>query len=193
MPHQARIRSLAVPALLLAALSLSCCTFLRLVRSTKIKNPSFEYVTTRFIGASDRQSDLQFVLSSFNPNAIGLKNVSVSYELFYEDKRFLNGGDIAVELKPKDTTRIVIPAAVVYDEVIAVAGPVAQGLILNHKSIPIRVDAVISGKPTVYNEVEEGSLFSFSLKVSRKVDVPIPEDTMDKAKKAVRGALKRIF
>jgi hypothetical protein len=180
-------------AVLAVSLLLPACTFLRMVRSTKIKHPSFEYVTTRFLGADDRQSNLEIVLSSFNPNAIGLKNVTVDYELFYDDKRFLNGGDIALLLPPNDTARIVVPAAVVYREVLAVAGPAAQGLLLNRKSIPIRVDAVISGKPTVYNEVEEGALFSFSLKVSRKVDVPIPEDSEEKAKRAVRGALKKLF
>jgi hypothetical protein len=172
---------------------LPACAFLRMVRASKLKNPSFDYVTTRFIGADDSRSNLEIVLCSVNPNAIGLKNVTVSYELFYEDQRFLSGGDIALLLPPKDTARIVVPAAVVYREVLAVAGPAAQGLLLNHKSIPIRVDAVIAGKPTVYNEAEEGALFSFSLKVSRKVDVPIPEDTVDKAKRAVRGALKKLF
>ncbi len=195
MPRKSLAAPILVLAMLAAAMALvfSSCTFFRLVRSTKIKTPSFDFVTCKFLGASDTQSDLQFTLSSFNPNTIGLKNVTVAYELFYQDKRFLHGGDIAIELKPQDTTRILIPASVVYREVMAVAGPAAQGLILNHKSIPIRIDAVISGKPTVYNQVEEGALFSFSLKVSRKEDVPIPEDTVDKAKRAVRSALKKIF
>jgi hypothetical protein len=179
--------------LLITAAVLESCAFFRLARSAKIKNPTFAYASHRFIGASDRQADMQVTLSSFNPNAIGLKNVTVDYELFYEGNRFLNGADIALELKPMDTTRIVIPASVVYREILAVAGPAAQGLLRNRKSIPVRVDAVISGKPTLYNDVEEGALFQFSLKVSRTVEVPIPEDAEDKAKKAVRGALKKLF
>lgn len=179
--------------LLMAAAVLESCAFFRLARSSKIKNPTFAYASHRFLGASDRQADMQVTLSSFNPNSIGLKNVTVDYELFYEGNRFLNGADIALELKPMDTTRIVIPASVVYREILAVAGPAAQGLLRNRKSIPVRVDAVLTGNPTLYNEVEEGSLFRFSLKVSRTVDVPIPEDAEDKAKKAVRGALKRMF
>jgi hypothetical protein len=183
-----------IPILLaLSAMALSCCTFFRLVRSTKIKTPSFTYQTCRFLGASDRQTDLEIKLASFNPNTIGLRNVTVSYELFYEDKRFLHGGDIALELKPQDTTRILVPASVVYREVFDAAGPVAQRLLLNRKSIPVRIDAVISGTPTVYNEVEEGALFAFSLKVSRTEDIPIPEESVDKAKRAVRGALKKLF
>lgn len=92
-----------------------------------------------------------------------------------------------------DTTRIVIPASVVYREILEVAGPAAQGLLRNRKSIPVHVDTVLSGNPTLYNDVEEGALFQFSLKVSRTVDAPIPKDAEDKAKKAVRGALKKIF
>lgn len=179
--------------LLMAAAVLESCAFFRLARSSKIKNPTFAYASHRFLGASDSQADMQVTLSSFNPNSIGLKNVTVDYELFYEGKRFLNGADIALELKPMDTTRIVIPASVVYREILAVAGPAAQGLLRNRKSIPVRVDAVLTGNPTLYNEVEEGSLFRFSLKVSRTVDVPIPEDAEEKAEKAVRGALKKFF
>ena len=179
--------------LLIAAAVLESCAFFRLARSAKIKNPTFAYASHRFIGASDRQADMQVTLSSFNPNAIGLKNVTVDYELFYEGHRFLNGADIALELKPMDTTRIVIPASIVYREIFEVAGPAAQGLLRNRKSIPVRIDAVISGKPTLYNEVEEGALFHFSLKVSRTVDVPIPKDAEKNAEKAVRGALKRMF
>jgi hypothetical protein len=185
--------SLMLAALTLAALALSSCAFFRIVRSTKIKTPSFSYVACRFLGASDRQANLEFALASFNPNSIGLKNVTVAYELFYEDKRFLHGGDIALDLKPLDTTRILIPASVVYREVFAAAGPVAQRLLLNRKSIPVRIDAVISGKPTVYNEVEEGALFQFSLKVSRTEEIPIPEDSVDKAARAVKAGLRKMF
>lgn len=194
MPRQSPVRFTYVAlGLLIAASVLESCAFFRLARSEKIKNPTFAYASHRFIGASDRQADMQVTLSSFNPNAIGLKNVSVDYELFYEGKRFLNGADIALDLKPMDTTRIVIPASVVYREILAVAGPAAQGLLRNRKSIPMRVDAVLSGKPTLYNEVEEGALFRFSLKVSRTVEVPIPEDAENQGKKAVRDALKRVF
>jgi hypothetical protein len=52
---------------------------------------------------------------------------------------------------------------------------------------------VITGNPTVYNEIEEGALFRFSLKVSRTEEVPISEDSVDKAKRAVKNALKKMF
>jgi hypothetical protein len=195
--HIPTLEGIAMPRktvfLIFAALALSSCAFLRMVRESKLEKPSFSYVACRFLGASDRQADLEFTFSSFNPNAIGLKNITVDYELFYEGKRFLNGGDIALNLKPKDTTRIVIPAAVVYREVFEVAGPAAQRILLNRKSIPVRIDAVITGNPTVYNEIEEGALFRFSLKVSRTEEVPIPEDSVDKAKRAVKNALKKMF
>jgi hypothetical protein len=41
--------------------------------------------------------------------------------------------------------------------------------------------------------VEEGGLFAFNLGVSRTVDVPIPQGLLDKAKSAVRGALRKMF
>ncbi len=179
--------------LLIAACALSACTFLRLAHSSKLKTPDFAFLASHFQGANERQADLTFDLSAFNPNAIGLKNVTVGYELFYQDKRFMHGGDIALDLKPKDTTRIVIPASVVYREVFDVAGPVAERLLLNRKTFPVRVDAVMSGNPTLYDDKESGGLFSFTLHASRTVDVPIPQGLMDKAKSSVRGALRKMF
>jgi len=178
---------LVLPALL------ASCTFFKLVRGSKLKAPDFAFVTCRLTGANENQANLEIVLKAFNPNAIGLRNVTVGYELFHENNRFLRGGDIAIELKPRDTTTLVVPAIVVYREWIKAAGPAAQGLMLNHKSIPVRIDALLAGNPTVYNEVEEGSLFQFSLKTSRTEDIPIPDRFYRDAGKAARKALQKIF
>ncbi len=176
---------------------LASCTFFRLVRGSKLKAPDFAFVACRLTGVNENQANLEIVLKAFNPNAIGLRNVTLGYELFHQDNRFLHGDDITLELKPKDTTTLVVPAVVVYRELIKAAGPAAEGLMLNHKSIPVRIDALLAGNPTVYNEVEEGSLFQFSLKTSRTEDIPIPDsfyrDAGKAAGKAARSALKKIF
>lgn len=172
---------------------LAACAFMRIVKGAKLKAPAFAFVECRLTGANENQANLEIVLKAYNPNTVGLRNVTVAYELFHKADRFVHGGDIALELKPKDTTVILVPAIVVYREVIKAAGPAAQGLLLNHKSIPVRVDALLAGNPTVYNEVEEGSLFQFSLKTSRTQDIPIPESLYRDAGKAARNALKKLF
>jgi hypothetical protein len=177
----------------MAALTLSACTALRLIHSAKLKPPRVSFVSYRFIGADDTRANLEFTLAAYNPNAIGLRNVNVGYELFHQDRRFLHGGDIAVELKPQDTTRIVVPATVVYREVFKAAGPAAEHLLLDHRSIPVRIDALIAGNPTVYDEKESGGLFQFSLKLSRTENVPIPDSFYKDAGKAAMRSLHKLF
>ena len=180
-------------ALIALCLALSACTFFRLLHGSTLKPPNFAYVACRLLSANERQADLEFTLSSYNPNAIGLKNVTVSYELFTEGRKFLQGRDIQLEIKPRDSTRILVPAEVVYLDVFRALGPVAEKVLANKKTIPVRIDAVISGKPTLYNEAEEGSLFSFSLQLSRTEEVPLPREQIEKGKDALQRALKRMF
>jgi hypothetical protein len=175
-----------------SSLLLSSCTFFRLARSAKLKQPTFRYVDYRFKQFNDVQSEFEFTVSSYNPNTIGLKNVTVSYELFTQDKRFLKGGNIPIDLKPQDTARLVIPAAVIYRDVFNAVGPSAAALLRDRSRLPVRIDAVISGNPTLYNEIEEGGLFAFTLEISRTVDVPL-EGLKSQAGKSARRLLKKVF
>jgi hypothetical protein len=183
--------------LLLAALAgglvFSGCAFFRLVSGSKLKVPQFEYVRCDLKSVSERSALLDITVSAKNPNAIGLRNVYVDYELFTEGKRFLHGSQLAVELSPNGTTQLHVPAEVVYAEVAQVLGPVAAQVLMDRKTLPVRIDAVVHGKPTVYNEVEEGALFQFSWKVSRTEEVPIPQEQKDLVRKKAVKALKKLF
>jgi hypothetical protein len=154
--------------------------------------PNFQYHDCQFLDANENQAKLEFKLAAYNPNPVGLKNIVISYELFYEGKRFLSGQDMPIDLVPKDTVMLTLPANVVYREIIAVGGPLAERVLLNGKTLPIRMDAVMKGNPTLYNEIEEGGLFSFSLSISRTVDIPI-ESAVNKAKNSIRRNLKKLF
>jgi len=182
-----------LPLFIGLALALSGCTALRLIHSSKLKAPKVSFVSYRFIGADAAQANLEFTLAAYNPNSIGLRNVNVGYDLFHQDRRFLHGGDIAVELKPMDTTFILVPAVVVYREVFKAAGPAGEHLLLDHRSIPVRIDALVAGNPTVYNEKESGGMFQFSLKLSRTEDVPIPDQLYKDAGKAAMRSLRKLF
>jgi LEA14-like dessication related protein len=156
-----------------AALCLSGCTFLKLVRAEKLENPTFRYVSSTTTKVTPHQANINVVLAAYNPNAIGLKNVTLSYELFFQSTRFLKGHDIPIALKPKATTRITVPVEIVFNDVWRIAGPATKQLFSAKHSIPIRVDASIVGKPTVYNSLKQGSFFHFTVKVSRMVEVPL--------------------
>ncbi len=174
------------------AVILSSCAFFRLA-SLNLKPPSVTDVRCDVKDIGAERAKVEFVLAAYNPNTVGLKNVWISYELFSHGKRFLKGDSIKVNLAPKDTTPLVIPAEIVYREVFRVIGPMAEKALLGDKTLPIRIDAVVTGKPTLYNSQEEGSLISFTVKISRTEDVPIPQDQIDKAKDELKHSLRKMF
>jgi hypothetical protein len=179
--------------LIAVLLLLSGCTFFKLIRSSKLKVPDFSYVRCDVASVTDRSAVLEFTVAAQNPNTIGLRNVFVDYELFFEGRRFLNGSSVELTLIPGGETKIRVPAEVVYEEILRVAGPAAAQLMMGRESLPVRVDGVVRGNPTVYNEVEAGGLFHFTWKFSRTEKVPIPKEQRELARKKVSKALKKLF
>ena len=177
----------------LVAFLLTRCTAIRLVQSANIKDPTFKYIDNKVVKVRDNKTIVNLNFEANNPNEIGLKNIFISYELFTEGKRFLKGRNIKIHLPPNSTTKLVVPAEIVYKDMFRALGPVAEKILLKHKDIPVRVKLTIAGKPTVYNEIEEGALFSFSLGIDKTIDVPIPHDKIDKAvNKAAKKAKKKL-
>jgi hypothetical protein len=169
-------RKIAVALLLL--LGLSSCALIGQVRN--LKKPTFNYETYHVREVTPHHTDVDFVFACYNPNQIGLSNVSLSYELFVENKRFLLGKDIKVDLKAGDTTRITVPAEVVYADVVRAAGTVAEKIALDRKSIPVRIDAVL----------RYDNIIHFSLKVSQTVDVPLGA-VEEQVKNGVKSVIKK--
>lgn len=195
LPALALTSALAV--LVLASSTLSGCAFLRLARSEKIKVPEVTYLRTVIKSYDTEKAVVDFVINARNPNKIGLKNVSVDYELYHDGRAFLKGAGIQVALAPAGDTEIRIPAVIAYNSVFTTAYALTQRLIAGDSTVPVRLDAVISGKPTLYNEIEEGSLFSFSKKLSRTEEIPIPrkqlDDAADAAKQRVIDSIRKRF
>jgi len=156
-------RKILVASLFL--LGLSSCAMLGHLAAGDIKKPTLRYVTYEVGEITPHHTTVDFVLSCYNPNSFGLSGVTLSYELFTENRRFLLGKDIQVELKANDTTRIVVPTEVEYDDALRAAGTVAAQIAMDKKSLPVRIDAVLACH----------KLISFSLKVSQTVDVPLGE------------------
>lgn len=176
----------ALAVLALAPLGLSGCAFLRLARAEQIRKPEITYLRTVVKSYDLEKATVDFVINARNPNKIGLKNVAVDYELFHEGRAFLKGDGIQVSLAPAGDTEIRIPATIAYNSMFTTAYALTQRIIAGDSTVPVRLDAIISGKPTLYNEIEEGSLFSFTHKLSRTENIPIPRKQIDDATDAAR-------
>ena len=170
-----------------------------MVATTDIKNPKVKYVGHKIEKVTSDEVQVNVDLAAHNPNDIGLKNVFVSYELFAEGNRLFKGNDIPLKLDPKKETVIKIPVKVNYKGVFGTIKPVVERLMKENKSLPVEVRAHVYGKPTVYNNMAEGDLFSFSHKEKKIIQIPLPkvkekaQKKVDQLKNKAKDALKKLF
>jgi len=155
------------------------CAYTRLA-TTHLEKPTFTYTGTDLIEASQSRAMVNFHFSAHNPNKYGLKNVTCSYELFVEEKKFLTGTDVPLELGPNGDTEIKIPATIAYAEFAPVLRSVLRRFLSGRKTIPITIDAVITGRPALYGEPGNESPISFERRVVNTIDIPLQQERKSK-------------
>lgn len=142
--------------------------------TTQFEKPTFTFLKSELVEASQRRVLVNFLFSAHNPNKAGLKNASVSYELSVEGKRFLTGADIPFELIPNGDTEIAVPTAIVYRDLSPVLGSVVERILSGKKTIPITITAVFSGKPALYIEAGKEKPISFEMRLTKTAEIPLP-------------------
>jgi hypothetical protein len=160
-------------------LALPGCTFTKLM-TTRFEKPTFTYRGAEFIEASQSRVIMNFLFTAHNPNEAGLKNVTCSYELFVEGKKFMAGSDIPLMLNPHDDTEIKVPATIAYADLFPVLGSVIRLILSGQKTIPIMIDAVFSGKPALYGEAGREEPISFETRLTKTADIPVPQERKSK-------------
>ncbi len=168
------------PVLILVVIFLSGCAFNRLANRVELKEPEFSYTRHVIRTITESKADVEFIITAHNPNAVGLRNVFVDYVLLTEGGQFLKGEGLPLQLAPSADTEIAVPTEIIYADLINAVGPLIERIFLNgNYSIPVTIKGVIYGKPTFYDEFEEGtSLFSFTWEFSRTEEIPLPERQM---------------
>jgi len=149
------------------------CTFTKLM-TTRFEKPTFTYKGAALVEASQSAVIVNFLFSAHNPNEAGLKNITCSYELFVEGKKFMTGNDIPLTLDPRGDTEIKVPATIAYADLFPVLGSVVRLILTGQKTIPITIDAVFSGKPAIYSEAGKEEPISFETRLTRTTDIPLP-------------------
>jgi len=162
-------------ACIVILLFLSGCSLTKLM-TARLEKPAFTYTGAELVESSQSRAVVNFLFSAHNPNEAGLRNASVSYELFAEGKKILTGNGIPLELKPKSDTEIKVPAVIAYRDLIPVLGSVVQRLLSGQKTIPITIDAVLSGKPAIYSEAGKDKLITFEMRLTKTADIPLPHE-----------------
>ncbi len=174
-------------------LFLPSCTFYKLASTTKLKPPEFTIVGCEIKGISSNYATLDLFVSAYNPNAVGLKNVYLDYELSTQGRRLMKGRDISIELAPLSQNTLAVPSEVEFSDIVNAMGPLLDRILSRQMTIPITVNAVFHGRPTLYNEHEQGSLFSFERRVTKTIELSLSKDDMNKGMKQLRQELKRLF
>jgi hypothetical protein len=160
MTFTCRIIPLVILTLILA---LPGCTFTKLM-TTRFEKPTFTYRGSELVEASHSGVIVNFLFTAHNPNEAGLKNVTCSYELLVEGKKFMTGNDVPLELNPKGDTEIKVPATIAYADLFPVLGSYAD--LISQKTIPITIDAVFR-KPAIYSEAGREEPISFRGKIDQ--------------------------
>jgi LEA14-like dessication related protein len=160
--------------ILLLILVLPGCTFTRLM-TMQFEKPTFTYTGVELVETSQSRVIANFLFTAHNPNEAGLKNVTLSYELYFEENKFAKGSDIHLDLNPKGDSEIKVPVTIDYADLYPVLGSVVKRILSGQKTIPITIIAVFSGKPALYVKAEKEETISFEKRLTRTVDIPLPQ------------------
>jgi len=160
-------------------ITLPGCTFTKLM-TTRFEKPTFTYTGSELVEASQSTAIVNFLFSAHNPNEAGLKDITCSYELFVEGKKFMTGNDVPLSLDPHGDRSIKVPATIAYADLYPVLGSVVRLILSGKKTIPITIDAVFSGKPAIYGEAGKEEPISFEMRLTRTADIPLPQERRNK-------------
>jgi hypothetical protein len=164
--------SIFLTIILALTLALPGCSFIKLI-TTRPEKPTFTYRGAELVESSQNGVLVNFLFTAHNPNEAGLKNITCSYELFVEEKKFLSGNDIPLTLYPKGDTEIKVPATIAYKDLFPVLGSVVLRILSGQKTIPITINALFSGNPAILNEAGKETPLSFEMKLIKTADIPL--------------------
>ncbi len=158
-----------IPVLILA---LTGCVYFKMAAAPPQK-PTFTYRGAELIESTQSGVLVNFLFTAHNPNKAGLKNVTCTYELFVEEKKFLTGNDIPLTLNPKGDTDIKVPATIAYKDLFPVLGSVLRRILAGEKTVPITINALFSGNPAILTEEGKEEPLPFSMRFTRTTDIPL--------------------
>jgi LEA14-like dessication related protein len=164
-----------ITLVLVLVLTLSGCTLAR-IAATHFEKPTFTFVKSELADTSQSRATVNFIFLAHNPNKEGLKNVSVSYELFVQEKRLMIGSDVLFDLNPDGDTEIKIPAVIAYSDLFPVLGSVAKRFLSGQKTVPITIVANFSGKPALYGRAGKEEPITFEKRFTKTADIPLQQE-----------------
>jgi len=142
----------------------------------QLEKPTFTYTGFELVDTSQSRAIVNFLFTAQNPNEAGLKNVTCSYELFVEGKKFMTGKDIPLSLGPKGETKIIVPATIAYADLSPVLGSLVKRILSGQKTVPITIIADFFGRPALYGEEGKEEFLTFEKRFTKTADIPLTQE-----------------
>ncbi len=168
-----------VTILTLASSLMFGCSTLKSALAPKIHKPEIEYIDYKIGGSTTKNILVYLHFKAHNPNKIGLKNTITNYEVFIGENRLIQGETVKFDLKADGDTPIVVPAEIFFNDSFKTLSKISSDILQGKRSIPIQVKVTIAGTPTLYNDYNNGELFSYTFTTNKTIDVPIPEGSIE--------------
>lgn len=159
------------------------CSSAQIKKYTKIKKPEIKYQKYKIISATDKQVKLNVYFNANNPNDIGIDSFFMNYELFVNNKSFVKGLKVKLQLIPKGKTVIILPINIRYKNLKSSIRSVAKLIVKGERSVPIAADIEIFGKFKVMTVIEKDYRFHKNI----MMNIPLPRQSMKDVKSFIKG------
>lgn len=146
-----------------------------------LSKPTISYESHTIGEASSKQLPVELHFLVDNPNPMGIKNVKVNSEYFFEGKRFLSSKESIITLKANAKTKITIKADLVYADIIHSGASIAKKVLNGDKTIPIEVKVRLHGNPTLSTKFGVAIKLPFDQSIKQTIHIPISQDSVKKA------------
>jgi LEA14-like dessication related protein len=165
------IRRTSVKTVLLLAGIAFLCSF-----SIGLKEPKIQYKKADIKQVTFRDTKVEFVYSVDNPNPIGLKNISVDYQLYLGVKEKPSGNtpptatgkDVKFNVKEKSISEFRLPMTINYVGFFQTAEKLTKIILKGQKTIPFVLDTRFTLNLKI---------LKFSIPVEVKGELPLPDLT----------------
>jgi LEA14-like dessication related protein len=141
--------------------------------SANLQKPKINYEKYEVKKVTFRDTKVNFIYSVDNPNPVGLKHISVDYDLYlgYTSKPantppFGSGKDVTFDVKAKGVSPFVLPLTINYEGFFKSAAKLTKAIVGGQKTIPFVLETTFTLNLKI---------LKFKIPVEAKGELPLPD------------------
>jgi len=174
-------------------LLMSGCTFIKMLEHGTMKEPTLEYQDYEIADIGLDKVSLRLFFKAINPNKQNIDTFFTDYEVFIGDKSVVEGKDLRITLIPEGESTVMVPVELIYSQLFETAGTLAKMLSEGKRKVDTRVHIHIHGEFLIYEFLGKRHTREYSYRVNVDTELPLPEVTVEKVTKAVKGSINNFL